>query len=186
MRFASLLSLACLTAFAFAAPIDQSAQDTTVIERSFKNIANNLKGLTAIIQQLDQNSRRGGNTAPQEIEVERRGGDLTNALRDAANQIRRIPVLNTIEATSTIGSVDELTTLIQKTVDAWILAKPSIVRAGGRQTILKISGAQEVACDEFVDSMIAKMPAMSISVARVFGQRARSQVDQAIAAFNRP
>lgn len=187
MRFASLLGLACLTATTFAAPTKKAHQDTiAVIERGAKNISNNLKGLTSAIRDLDSSSRRGQDTSRQQIDIERRAGDVTNALRDSTNQVRRNRVLTTIEATSTISIVDDLAVTTQRTVDAWITAKPSIVRAGGRQAVLGLLAAQEVANDEFVDALIAKMPLASVPPAKHYGQRARNQLDLAIAAFKRP
>lgn len=95
-------------------------------------------------------------------------------------------MLTTVEATATVGPIEQLGAATQGTVDAWIQAKPSIVRAGGRQPVLKILAAQETATDEFVDAVNAKMPLVSITAARIYGQKARSQVDQAIATYNRP
>lgn len=183
MHFTSLFGLACLTASTFAAPINQAPQDTVVIERSVQNISNTLKGLTTAIRDLDAFSRRGSDTNRQEADIERRAGDVTNALRDAASQIRRIQPLNTIEAASIVDNIEELGATTQRTVDAWILAKPSVVKSGGRQAVLKLLAAQETATDEFTDTLVAKMPVSSVLPARFYAQRARVQVDQAIAAF---
>lgn len=66
------------------------------------------------------------------------------------------------------------------------MAKGSIVRAGGRQAVLTLLAAQEVATDEFVDAVNGKMPLVTLTAARIYGQRARTQVDLAIAAFRAP
>lgn len=186
MHFASFLGLACLTASTFAAPVQQAPKDFSAVDKAFKNIMNNLKGLTVAIKDLDNSSRRGQDTSKQEIDVERRGNDVTAALRDGTGRVRQSSMLTTVEATATVGPIEQLGAATQGTVDAWIQAKPSILRAGGRQPVLKILAAQETATDEFVDAVNAKMPLVSITAARIYGQKARSQVDQAIAVYNRP
>ncbi|KAE9982944.1 hypothetical protein BLS_005149 [Venturia inaequalis] len=185
MRFTSLLSLACLTAATLAAPVEQAPKGFEVFEKSFSKIQSSLKGLTVAIKDLDTNARRGQDTTKQEQDIERRTTEVTQSLRDGASNIRKAAVLTTIEATSTIVPIEEMGSLTQKTVDAWIQAKPSIVRAGGRQAILKLLAAQETATDEFVDAVQAKMPLVTMTAARIYGQKARNQVDQAIAAFNK-
>ncbi|TLD39432.1 hypothetical protein E2P81_ATG00419 [Venturia nashicola] len=187
MRFTSLFGLACLTAATFAAPIEQISRGFDTFERAFSKIQTNLRGLTVAIKDLDTNSRRGGqDLSRQEQDIERRAADVTQSLRDGTNSIRRTSMLSPVETTATVGPLEELGVVTQRAVDAWIQAKPSVLRAGGRQAVLRLLTAQETATDEFVDAVNAKVPMVTIMAARLYGQRARNQVDLAIAAYNKP
>lgn len=186
MRITSLLGLAYLTV-TFAAPVEQASRDYAVFEKTFANIQGTLRSLTVAIKDLDNAARRGQqDLIKAESDIEKRADAVTQSLRNGANVIRKTGMLSLTEAANTVGPIEELGSATQRTVDAWIQQKATIVRAGGRQTVLKLLEAQETATDEFVDAVNGRMPLVSLTTARIYGQKARVQVDLAIAAIKAP
>jgi hypothetical protein len=178
---ATILPLLCLFGSVLAIPTKLTSQDITIIERSITTVSGTLKRLTTAIHALDKDLQ--GDIAKQEYDVMQRGDEVTLALQDGARRIRSNPMIDMIEATRLLDPVNSLTAVTETTVNTWIAAKPIIVRLGGTQPVLKLMGQHELATDDFIDSIVSRLPELTKAFGRLAAQRSKSSIQQAQKAF---
>jgi hypothetical protein len=189
----TLLALSCNTIL--AAPIDASvknvaaaettgaAQDTSTLQRAIKDVVDSTADLVVSLQSLDRIVKLGGNPGPYQNEIVSFSEDLITNLKDGAAQVKAMPALYTFESMGMLSTVQSLVDHVQKTVNAWIAAKSSIVKTGGKDAALDILQRQSVASDEFAAAIVSKMPFAAVPTAMRYSTKSKSSIQQAIQAF---
>jgi len=99
------------------------------------------------------------------------------------NEIRKGPNVELLEATRLLTPIQGLTDATQAATNAWITAKNTIIRSGGREVVLKILRTQESNADVYTDAMVGKLPEVSKYIGRQYSQRVRASFEQAISQF---
>lgn len=201
MRFINLAMLALSCNTILAAPVDASAKDvasvqstgvaqntgatqeTLTLERAIKEVIDATGDLTASLQSIDRIVKMGGNPTQQQREIVQYSEDLTHNLHDGAERIKAMPALYTWESLGMMTTVQSLVDHVQSTVNAWIAAKNSIVKTGGKEVALSILQRQATASDEFSAAMMSKMPFAAVPTAMRYSSKSKSSIQQAIQAF---
>jgi hypothetical protein len=177
----TILSFLLLSYIVLAIPVTIAVQETAVIEKWVKNVSNSLKQLSNAIQALDPDLA--GDIAKQETDIENRSLDVINSLRDGASEIKRRPMVITIEITRLVDIVESITAQTQTTMNIWANAKPIIVQAGGREPVLRILTLALKATDDFTDAIVSRLPLTGIVMGRLYAQRSKAVIEQTIANF---
>jgi hypothetical protein len=183
MRLFQLAALALSCNTILAAPVEAATKSTAIIEASIKDVMGSLEDLATALQSLDRIVRMGGDGNHQVAEIQKYSEDVTSSLQEGTAQIKTVPSLYTYESMSMVAIVQSLTDHVQTTTSAWIAAKSSIERTGGKEHAQMILEKQAAASDEFSAAILSKMPFMAISTAKRYSTKSKSSIQQAIQTF---
>jgi hypothetical protein len=177
----AILALSCGTVL--AVPVDATTKSTAVIENSIKNVIASLGNLVLALQSLDRAVKKSEDSALQVADIQYYSEDVVTNLKEGTAQITTIPSLYTYESLSMVSTVQSLTDHVQATTSAWIAAKSSIERTGGKMVAQQILDKQAAASEDFSNAIISKTPIMTMSAAKRYSTKSKSAIQQAIQSF---
>jgi hypothetical protein len=164
-----------------ALPSQPTKRDLGTFQTSIRDITNRLNQLTAAIRSLDDFLR--GDVARAETEIEKKGHDVTDALRKGASNLRRSSALDTISALALLEPMETLEVATSAAINAFISKKSAITRAGGKDVVLRIMTEHDRAMDEYSEAFRSKMPAAAVPSGWIYTSRSKSTLQQGINAY---
>jgi hypothetical protein len=181
MRF-NVLPLLFIANTVLALPVDNAAQDITIIQRSMKNVSNAMTKLRAAIHNI--NPRMSSNEVSRLWpNVESTCHMVADIMDQDALQIRKAPMINLIESTELLGPINELETSTQQIVNEWISIKPAINRKD-RENVLRILKDHKAAAGQYADALLSRQSGFAAPAGQYFGSRVQQNIQQAINAYS--
>jgi hypothetical protein len=177
----NILPILLLTTSALALPIDNAAQDITVIQRSMKNVSSALSTLRSTIRTISprMSSSEVLNRWP---DIERTSGMVTRGMNSDALEIRKAPAINLIESSELLSPINELETATQQVVNEWIAIKPAINNKD-KQNVVKILKDHQAAAGQYADALLSRQSGLATPAGRYFGSRVQQIIEQAVTAY---
>jgi len=175
------LPLLCLAAGSLALPTEHLKRDITVIQNSLHNVEGVTTRLLGSLKYMDR-KLSASEYSRAWPEVTRDSRQLVDTLTRDASDIRRSPMVQTLEATALITPINNLETLISKVVDEWIAVKPTLA-AQERQTVQRILRDQQVAAGTYADAIVSRQSALSSQVGRLLGTQTQNSIQRALNAY---
>jgi hypothetical protein len=166
-----------------AAADTAAAKDTGILDRSIKDVIESMDDLVAGLRSFDRVVKRGGDSNKAADDVQRYSEDVVSTLKDGTAQVKTIAALYTYESMNMVPTVQSLTDHVQTATNAWIAAKSSVDRTGGKEMAQMILEKQAAASEEFSAAIISKMPFMAVSAARRYSTKSKTSIAQAIQAY---
>jgi hypothetical protein len=186
MRFTILpLLVGTLISNALATPVTLAQRDTNVLEQSMKRVTMSLKNLVIEIHSLNA-YRNQEDITRQEQKIDAKANEVIKILQDEKNTIKsRSPVVGTLEALKLTDGINNLQSATKLVTDAWIDARPTVIRLNGKSNVLSILKRSEVATNDFCDAMVSKLPVLDKAVGQLTALKAKDMIHRAVEAYNR-
>jgi hypothetical protein len=186
MRFTILPLLAStIISSVLATPITLAQRDTSVIEQSMKKVTSSLQKLVVEVHSLSM-KRDQNDIVRQEQRIDAKANEVIKILQDEGRIIKsKAPIVGTIEALRLTEGISSLQSATKSVMDAWIEAKPTVLRLNGKANVLSILQRSEVATNDFVDAMVSKLPAVDRAVGQLAGMRSKEMLRRAIETYIR-
>jgi hypothetical protein len=134
-----------------------------VYERAVHKIIDRQKQLRLAILDLDPTIE--GAYTKQQIIIEERSKDVVNGYMESKKDILELPRNmypqggSNFEKDGHIGHLLDATNIM---MDAWMLRRPQVFKAGGKMPILELLKNTRTASEDFSKAMIAKAPAWDL------------------------
>jgi hypothetical protein len=184
MRFTILPILAAsIVSNVLAAPVTLATRDTSIIEQSMKKVTSSLRQLAVEIHLLNAN-RPQDLIIKQEAAIEGKAAEVIRTLQEEGRTIKaRSAVVGSVEAIKLIDGINTLQAATKEVTDAWVEAKPTVLRLNGKQNVLSILQRSNVASEEFIDAIISKLPMLDKALGQMTGQKSKDMLHRAMAAY---
>ena len=180
MRFA-ILPLVCLIGTAVTTPVTLEARDSAIISYNIKRVSDVLSRLG---DHLNNRGRRYPGTLQEFIfEALSLNDQLAQELYYGADDIKRSPKINDIEALS-VGTM--LTPMIRQardTTESIMSLKPSIPDAQAKLAIRDSLISVATQSSSFSDAIISKMSTLSAYIGKDMKRQLDSYMDRAISEY---
>jgi hypothetical protein len=179
MRVTSYLPLLCVFGNVFAAPVNNiEARDTKAVLAAISSITKSLQEMSASINALYRNPTN--NDVVSQLKV--KATSVTGEMTRGTASVTAGPAIEFFEALSLTMPLGSLGSATDTALNAWLSAKNTIVKTGGREQVLRILRDQGIAADGFTDAVVSKLPQAYKYIGREYGDlvsaRLRSTIDQ--------
>jgi hypothetical protein len=148
-----------------------------------KKVTWTLRQLTVEIHLLNEN-RPQDLILKQENTIDGKSDEVIRVLQEESRTIRTKsgPVIS-VEVFKLTDGINAVQAATKEVTDAWLNAKPTILRLNGKQNVLSILRRSSTATDEFIDAIVSKLPALDKGWGQMFGQRSKDMLHRAIVAY---
>jgi hypothetical protein len=180
MRF-NILQVLCLTASVLALPIENTAQDITIIQRSMKNVSSALGTLRSALHSITPRMSN-ADVSSRWPEVERVSRMMTQGMNSDALEIRKAPTMNIIESSELLAPINDLESATQQVVNEWIAIKPAINNRD-KQNVVKILKDHQAAAGQYADALLSRQSGLAAPAGRYFGSKVQQTIEQAVTAY---
>jgi hypothetical protein len=180
MRFGAYLPLLSVLSGVFAAPVNHlQPRDTRVILASITTITKALQDENTALTALARNP----NSKDVVSALISKAHAVTGELRNAASSIAAGPSVDLVEGLTLVMPLNSITTTSDAAINAWGLAKSTIVKSGGKDQVLDILREQSVAAEKFADAMVGKIPELYKYIGREYGDHVSKKLRGVIEQF---
>jgi len=180
MRVATYLPLICAFSSVIAAPVGNiAARDTKVVLASISSITKSLQDMTAAINALYKNP----NSSDVVRQLKSKANSVTEQMKNGAASISAGPNVDLLESTGLIMPLNSLNLATDAALNAWISAKATIVKTGGREQVLDILREQGLAADRFTDAVLGKLPELAKYIGKEYGDLVSRRIRNAVEQF---
>jgi hypothetical protein len=179
MRVTSYFPLLCVFGSVFAAPINNiEARDTKAVLAAISSITKSLQEMSASINALYKNP----NNSDVVSQIKTKATSVTGEMTRGTASVAAAPAIDFFEALSLTMPLGSLGSATDAALNAWVSAKSTIIKTGGREQVLKILRDQGIAADAFTDAVVSKLPAAYKYIGKEYGDlvsaRLRSTIEQ--------
>jgi hypothetical protein len=154
-------------------------RDTRPILASIASITKALQEETTALTALSRNP----NSRDVVSTLVNKAHTLTGELRNAATTVATGPNVELFEAVGLTMPLTGLNSASDAAIAAWVSAKTTIVKSGGKDQVLDILREQSVVADKYSDVVVAKMPEIYKYLGNQFGASLSKKLHNAIEQF---
>jgi hypothetical protein len=185
MRFTILPILAVsVISNVLAAPTVLAGRDTSVIENGMKRVTTSLRQLAVEIRILNPN-RPQDLILKQEAAIDSMADEVVRVLQDETRNIKtRAATVGAVEVLRLTEGINAVQAATKEVTDAWVEAKPTVLRLNGKQNVQNILKKSHAASDEFIEAIISKLPMLDRVLGQVAGQRSKEMLHHALTAYS--